>query len=151
VFILLDIDGVMLPAKSWQSPAFLEDGFPAFTLNAVRSLNTIIQNTNATIVLTTSHKDRFDNLQWSTIFSQRGITAKIQKCEYAQEVGVSRADLVLSWLEANPSLENFVIIDDDKSLNDLPSNVKQHLIMTSSYIGLNDSLAELAVERLTHN
>ena len=76
LYILLDIDGVMVPAKSWKAPELLKDGFPAFTDAAVRSLNKILERTRATIVLTTSHRDRFSELEWSGIFLNRGISAR---------------------------------------------------------------------------
>jgi hypothetical protein len=31
MLIFLDIDGVMVPAKSWERPVLLKDGFPAFS------------------------------------------------------------------------------------------------------------------------
>ena len=32
MLFFLDIDGVMVPAKGWKSPEFLDDGFPAFNI-----------------------------------------------------------------------------------------------------------------------
>lgn len=141
----------MVPAKSWSAPRLLEDGFPAFTHNSVNSLNQILHITNATIVLTTSHRNRFSEIEWSSIFSKRGIEANIQKCPSEIDNRVPRIELILNWLDLNSTLSNFIIIDDDKSLNDLPLNLKQNLILTSPLIGLNDSLVENALEKLTQN
>ena len=30
MLVLLDIDGVMVPANSWKKPEFMDDGFPMF-------------------------------------------------------------------------------------------------------------------------
>jgi hypothetical protein len=52
MLLYLDIDGVMVPANAWRKPEILEDGFPAFSSNAVRSLDRIISSSSANIVLT---------------------------------------------------------------------------------------------------
>ncbi|WP_218146412.1 HAD domain-containing protein [Parapedobacter indicus] len=46
----------MVPANSWRRPEILDDGFPAFSPNATKALQRIIDSTGARIVLTTSHK-----------------------------------------------------------------------------------------------
>jgi len=43
------------------------------------------------------------------------------------------------WFETNEIPENFVILDDDTSLNDLSLNLKSHLVLTSTLIGLTDN------------
>jgi len=43
----------------------------------------------------------------------------------------------LHWIKNNPIDEDFIIMDDDKSLNDLPAFLKKNLI-TSSLIGLTE-------------
>ena len=53
MLILLDIDGVMVPANSWKKPEFLADGFAVFSTKSVQALNKIILETNAGILLTT--------------------------------------------------------------------------------------------------
>lgn len=45
--------------------------------------------------------------------------------------GMSRKDELLKWLIYHGVPENFVIIDDDKSLNELPRTLKDRLILTS--------------------
>jgi len=50
MIILQGIDGVMVPAHSWKSPEFLNDGFPNFSPRAITSLNKIISKTNASIL-----------------------------------------------------------------------------------------------------
>jgi hypothetical protein len=57
---------------------------------------------------------------------------------------------VLNWIKKNKGDDNFIIIDDDKSLNDLPFDIKRKLILTSPLIGLNENLAEKAIEALNH-
>ena len=58
MLFFLDIDGVMIPAKSWKTPVFLEDGFPMFSSKAALALQSLITQ-EVTFILTTSHKAKF--------------------------------------------------------------------------------------------
>jgi len=149
VRILLDIDGVMVPAQSWKPSEILADGFAKFGCRATSNLQRIISETGASIVLTTSHKANFSLAEWESIFSSRGVTAKIEKLDY-NSYNLSRKDEILNWLSSQSHHDDFVIIDDDKSLNDLPIQIKDRLILTSAMVGLNEENARIAIEVL-HN
>jgi len=134
------IDGVMAPAKSWQRPDILEDGFVDFSSKAVSVLQDILaQNANTTIILTTSHKSRFSLSQWKAIFERRGLRVNEVKSLNDNTDFQSRNVEILNWFDSNDVQEDFIIIDDDKSLNDLPTFYKDRLILTSSLVGLNES------------
>ena len=140
MLVFLDIDGVMAPAKSWQRPDILEDGFVDFSSKAVSVLQDVLaQNPNSTIILTTSHKSRFSLSQWKIIFERRGLN--VNKLESLNDYTdfQSRKIEILNWFDSNDIHEDFIIIDDDKSLNDLPTFYKDRLILTSSLVGLNES------------
>ena len=132
--ILLDIDGVMAPVKSWVLPNILEDGFIEFSKEAVDVLNNIITK-DCSILLTSSHKNNYSNDEWKSIFKKRGIDIEIEILE--TDKNLSRIEEILSW--KNENNEEFLIIDDDKSLNDLPKFYKERLILTSSMLGLSMS------------
>lgn len=136
----MDIDGVMAPAKSWQRPDILEDGFVDFSSKAVSVLQDVLaQNADTTIILTTSHKSRFSLSQWKIIFERRGLN--VNKLESLNDNNdfQSRKVEILNWFESNDIHDDFIIIDDDKSLNDLPKFFKNRLILTGSLVGLNES------------
>ena len=148
MLILLDIDGVMVPANSWKRPEFLNDGFAAFSMKSINALQKIIFETNANIILTTSHKFRYDISQWLNIFKSRGIDiGKIDRLadNYSN---LNRKEEIMDWLDHNTN-EHYVILDDDKSLNALPSDVKEHLVLTSPLVGLTNELADNAISILT--
>ena len=67
MYVLLDLDGVMIPANAWKRPEILADNFPAFSAKAVKALNDILIATNAEIILTTSHKANYTINQWMEI------------------------------------------------------------------------------------
>ena len=138
----LDIDGVMVPAKSWKSPEFLNDGFPAFSSKAILALQNLISEED-TVILTTSHKSKFSIEKWKSIFKNREIN--IDKIESLPENinNFSRKDEIVNWFNINSIEEDFVIIDDDNSLNELPYFLKENLIQTSPYIGLTEEHAKI--------
>ena len=141
MLLFLDIDGVMVPAKSWKSPEFLDDGFPAFSKKATASLQCIISE-DVTVILTTSHKSNFSIEEWKNIFKNRGIDIKNIKSLPENIHNLSRKDEIKNWFDSNNVDENFVIIDDDKSLNELPTHLKGNLILISPYIGLTEEHLE---------
>jgi len=149
MLILLDIDGVMVPANSWKKPEFHDDGFPMFNSRSVSALQKIISETGASLLLTTSHKSKYNIAQWRNIFKSRGIKAKHIQSLSSNSLHSSRKDEILNWYNAEhiPN-EEFVIIDDDKLLNGLPINIKNNLVLTSPSIGLTEELAENAISIL---
>lgn len=138
MLIFLDIDGVMVPAKSWKSPDLLEDGFPAFSQSACHTLQRLISE-NDTVILTTSHKSNFTIQEWKNIFKHRGIEIPALKALPENNCRLSRKDELLKWFNLNTIQEEFIIIDDDSSLNDLPKDLKKHLIQPSPFIGLSEN------------
>jgi hypothetical protein len=137
MFIFLDIDGVMVPAKSWESPPLLSDGFYKFSERAVRVLQHFITD-DTTVMLTTSHKARFTTNEWKKIFSERGIKVnKMRKLNH-NVASFNRKEEILNWINVNGVPNDFIILDDDKSLNALPAFLKERLILTSSTVGLTD-------------
>ncbi len=150
MLILLDIDGVMVPAKPWSSPPNLEDGFPVFSSKAVQALNEIVSRTNANILLTTSHRGRFSVEEWNTIFRNRKVDVHILKTLSTVDYDKlqTRANEIRSWFAAYTGEEDFIIIDDDKSLNSLPQYLKDRVVQTQAMIGLTTSDVEKAIELL---
>jgi hypothetical protein len=149
MLILLDIDGVMLPANSWSKPEILEDGFPMFSSRSIRALDRIIAETNASLLLTTSHKNKYTTAQWRDIFKKRGIDAKKINRLLSNSLETTRKDEILDWYNKKhiPN-EEFVILDDDKKLNSLPSDIKNNLVLTSASVGLTEELADDAISIL---
>lgn len=137
MLIFLDIDGVMVPAKGWKSPEFFKDGFPVFSSKAVTALQKLISE-DVIIMLTTSHKSRFSVEEWKSIFRNRGINIENIKSLPENTKNLSRKDEMVSWFNVNDIDEDFVIIDDDKSLNDLPPFLRAKLVQTSPHIGLTE-------------
>lgn len=151
MLILLDIDGVMLPANAWKKPEFLEDGFVKFSNAATKGLNKILSATQADIVLTSSHKHKYNIDKWKDIFKNRDIVINNLFKLPDNIAHLSRKDEILNWLNTHNICGNFIIIDDDKSLNELPFFIKNKLIQTSSTIGLTENIADIILKLLKEN
>lgn len=140
--ILLDFDGVMITTQPWRKLEILEDGFIAFNLNAANNLARIIKETNASIVLTTTHRIRFNTRQWTDLFTKRGLYIKcislINETQLVSEMK-DRATEVKEWIEKNGLNVDYIIIDDDSTLHNLPLKIKQRWVKTDSIIGLDIS------------
>lgn len=141
MIIFLDIDGVMVPIKSWKSPELLSDGFPDFSKSAIQVLRNLVSG-DTTVMLTTSHRNRFNINEWKQIFNNRGININSIKILEGTGIGISRKEELLNWFNLNEPKEDYIIIDDDKSLNDLPIELKENLLLTSSMLGLIDKDSE---------
>ncbi|WP_227430290.1 HAD domain-containing protein [Psychrobacter sp. I-STPA6b] len=155
--ILLDFDGVMVTTPSWQAVEQADDGFMAFNSKCVQNLAHILAKTQADIVLTTTHRIHYDEVQWLKLFNNRGIvTNKITKVNQAQSFAelANRCDEVLQWVANNPD-ENFVIIDDDKSLYNLPDSpeydLKKRWVKTQFHQGLTVTGRDKALEILLNS
>lgn len=139
---ILDIDGVMVHANPYKSVELEDDGFYKFNDKAVEIFNSMFRITKDEIILSTSHRYRYSIHQWKTILKDRGISSKkiaILDVGFSINSKVTRRTEIETWISDNNINHNdIVILDDDKSLNDLPLALKQRLCLTSPYTGLNN-------------
>jgi len=135
--VFLDIDGVMVHANPHRTVELEKDGFYKFTPKAIIAINSI---KNAEIILSTSHRHRYEIEIWEKMFIERGVHFNsISMIETARAYGVSRREEIEEWVKIKkyPASE-IIIIDDDSSLNALPKYLKDRLVLTSPYRGLYD-------------
>lgn len=147
--ILLDIDGVLVSAAPWRKVELLPDGFVKFDETASRNLATLIAKTSATIVLSTTHRVSYTNEQWVSILRTRGIfvesVSKINEARNLVEIR-SRHIEVSEWVNKNGPSTDFIIIDDDTSLNQLPDNIKKRWVATAPLVGFNHKALATCLE-----
>lgn len=132
--ILLDIDGVMVRTKSWETDDVHTDGFVKFTPIAIRKLNEILNETGFDIVLTSSRRYTHDIVQMNEFFKTRGIEGQIiyYLPLYDLDLRYSRYDEVIRFIMKHRP-EHYLVIDDDRSLAKL-SNDKW--LKTDPMVGL---------------
>lgn len=139
--ILLDIDGVMVITPTWRQPDFLADGFMAFDSQCANRLATLVTQTQADIVLTSTHRIHYDEKTWQTLLANRGIiTHNVSKVnQVTRFVDFKSRDIeITDWVNHHPT-EKFIIIDDDKSLRNLPDSIKDVWVETQFLTGFNDT------------
>ena len=139
---VLDIDGVMVHANPHRRVELEDDGFYKFNNKAVEIFNLMFRTSKDELILSTSHRYRYSVNQWKTIFKDRGISSKkitILNVSFSANLKVTRRKEIETWISDNDiNYNDIVILDDDKSLNELPLGLKQRLCLTNSYTGLNN-------------
>ncbi len=151
MIILLDIDGVLVMTPAWRITEQHSDGFLKFNSKAEKNLIRLISETNASIVLTTTHRITYSIEKWKEIFNNRGIPVQtIEKVNTRQTIDKmpDRCIEIKEWVDNFGTGRQFVIIDDDLSINSLPSEIKEKWVMTKSMIGLDDECTERAIRIL---
>lgn len=149
--VLLDIDGVLVTTPGWRTAELHRDGFLKFNEKAQKNLIKLIRETNASIVLTTTHRITYSVEKWKEIFNNRGIPVEtIEKVNSKQTIEdmLDRGKEIREWVDNFGTNKNFVIIDDDLSINDLPSEIKDKLVLTKSLIGLDSESTDKAIKIL---
>jgi hypothetical protein len=146
--ILLDIDGVLVTTPGWKQTEILADGFMKFNKAASENLAILFKETNAAIVLTTTHRINFDESQWKEIFKTRGLNfQKISKVNDKTKIEqlADRATEIDEWVKQFGQNENYVIIDDDLSLGSLTTEIKERWVSTKPLIGFDKDAKEKAL------
>ena len=152
--VLLDIDGVLVTTPGWRITEQHSDGFLKFNDRAEKNLIRLITETNASIVLTTTHRITYSIEKWKEIFNNRGIPVEtIEKVNTKQAVGdmLDRGNEIKEWVDNFGIGRSFVIIDDDLSINALPLEIKDKWVMTKSMIGLDEDGTDRALKILRGN
>ena len=131
--ILLDLDGVLIIHAPWRRLDIHEDGYSDFDPVCVRNLNTLIEETGYDIVLSSARRTAVDIDQMNSYFKVRGVSKEI--VAYVPDYNVegepwkTRREELELFLEENKP-ENYLIIDDDKSLSDATEEIKSNWIQT---------------------
>jgi len=152
--ILLDIDGVLVTTPGWKQAEHLADGFMKFSETAVSNLAALYKETNAAIVLTTTHRINYSESQWKEIFKRRGLNFQtISKINDKTEISQlpDRATEIKEWTKSNSIDNNYVIIDDDLSINSLDDSIKERWVATKPLIGFDKEAKEKALLILKSN
>lgn len=149
--ILLDIDGVMVTTPSWQSVELMPDGFMKFNDRAAKNLKELFRQTNAELILTTTHRVTFSEERWLEILKDRNLNfnsvAKLNDRTELRQLP-DRATEIREWFELGGKNTNFVIIDDDSSINSLSNDIKTRWVQTKPLIGFDDACLQQALRIL---
>jgi hypothetical protein len=148
LILILDLDGVLITTPPWKADSIGVDGYSDFNKNCVAQLNKLLSIHHFEIWLSSSRRKGQSLAFLNTIFSNRGILTPITGFLPIHSDKKDRKEEVEFFLQEN-QVSNFLILDDDKSLNDLEEALKSKLVLTSYLKGFNEEKLKEALDKLT--
>ena len=145
--LILDLDGVLITTPSWKADEIAPDGYSVFNKKCVDNLNNLLSKFTFDIWLSSTRRTVKSLEEFNTIFENRNIKEPIIGFLPEYENCKSRADEVVRFIEEFEIL-NFIILDDDKSLNGIKENYKKQLVLTELQKGFDNEKLKIAIEKI---
>jgi hypothetical protein len=121
--IFLDIDGVFVHANPSIALEFLSDGFYKFNDESIKAFNQLITKFPYEIILSTTHRFNHTKEEWISIFQTRGVNIDELTIMDSPIDGQNKKSQVYQYIVKNRlNTNDILIIDDDKSFNDVSIN-----------------------------
>ena len=140
--LFLDLDGVLITTPQWKQDELDADGYSKFDSKCVNHLNTLLGQQTFEIVLSSTGRRTKNIAVFNRIFSFRGIAKFIDRFLPEYDPIKSRSD-ELSKFIGDASFEEFIILDDDKSLNGASVEIRNKWVGTEQHRGFDsDKLQE---------
>lgn len=146
--LILDLDGVLITTSPWKADEIAEDGYSKFNPECVSNLNTLLSKANFEIWLSSTRRTVKSLEEFNSIFENREIQTSITGFlpEYAK--AKSRREEIELFLNEN-DFDKYLILDDDKSLNDLTPDIKKNLVQTELLTGFDSTKLDAALEAIS--
>lgn len=146
--LILDIDGVLITNPPWKADKIHTDGYSEFNNSCVENLNQLLATNTFDIWLSSSRRSSKTLVEFNRIFENRGIDGHITGYLPSCPTCKNRLDEVLNFIDIyHPT--DYLIIDDDKSLNALETPLKTHLILTDLSTGFSFEKLQEAIQKTT--
>ncbi|WP_397363883.1 HAD domain-containing protein [Olleya sp. R77988] len=145
--LILDLDGVLITNPSWKADRIHSDGYSEFNESCVENLNRLLTLTEFDIWLSSTRRTVKSLTEFNLIFKNRRIKKEIVGFlpEYAD--CKNRKEEVLKFITEFKA-SDFLIIDDDKSLNGLENGIKDSLVLTELTKGFNSEKLKEATKKI---
>lgn len=137
--IFLDIDGVLNNAKSKEESLT----FPCVDDGNLQHLKHVIEETNASIVLTSTWKEDYQEDDAVRHF----LDDNLPICDITDDKILNRGKGILAYLSARRDVESFVILDDE-AFDFEDCGLMDHWVKTSFGCGLTEEDAKKAIRIL---
>ena len=151
--LILDLDGVLITTPSWKADEMDFDNYSKFCSTCINNLNNLLLSFEFDIWLISTRRTVKTLKEFNEIFKNRKIIQEIIGFVPQQNEINNRKEEVLHFIEKiNP--KNYIIIDDDKTLNGLNKNMKSNLVLTELMKGFNTEKlneAKRIMEQKVHN
>ena len=143
--LLLDLDGVLITTSPWKPDVIDLDGYSQFNASCIENLNTLLVFRDFDIWLSSSRRTNTTLERFNELFEYRKIRQPIIGFLPPNEHYDSRCVEISRWLQAIQT-NNYLIIDDDKSLLDFKDS--KRLVLTKYLLGFNGEKLEEAREQI---
>ncbi|MCW3072045.1 MAG: hypothetical protein JWO44_1935 [Bacteroidetes bacterium] len=144
--ILLDIDGVLIITPPWKPDVLHADGYSDFDKKSVAHLNVLLAGANAELWLSSSRCMNKSLEEFNELFSNRGIKQELKGYVSGTD-DYGRIARINAFLDHEP-VKNFLILDDDASLDDLDAGRKKSWVKTFPLLGFDHERLEEALEKI---
>ncbi len=145
--LILDLDGVLIINPSWKADRIHRDGYSEFNESCVENLNQLFTFAEFDVWLSSTRRTAKTLTEFNLIFKNRGINNKIAGFLPNYTDCRNRKEEIVKFI-SEFELSDFLIIDDDKSLNGLENEIKSKLISTELTKGFNSEKLKEAIEKI---
>lgn len=137
IYLLLDLDGVLITTPSWKADEIEEDGYSKFNDGCIDRLNVLLEHKRIQIWLSSSRRTTKTLNEFNKIFKARSINGRITGFLPIYEDCKNRKEEILNFIKEK-GITKYLILDDDNSLNGLNKEVKGKLVKTDYLIGFSE-------------
>lgn len=143
--LILDIDGVLITNPSWRPDLIHMDGYSDFNKSCVKNLNRLFDICDFDIWLSSTRRKVKSINEFNEIFKNQGIMKEITGFLPQYSNCKNRKEEISNFINEF-RLFDFLIVDDDKSLNGLDYKMKERLVLTNLTEGFNNDKLIEAIE-----
>lgn len=147
IILFLDLDGVLITTASWKADEIDSDGYSKFSPKLVMNLNKLLHTENFEIWLSSSRRLNKSLEELNEIFKTRNISKSIKGLLPYFPPLKNRKEEIERFVKEN-KIEDYLILDDDKSLNGLPIPMKEKLVLTQYMKGFNEEKLSEALNKI---
>lgn len=137
IYLLLDLDGVLITTPSWKADEIEEDGYSKFNDSCIDRLNVLLEDKRIQIWLSSSRRTTKTLNEFNKIFKARSINGRITGFLPIYEDCKNRKEEILKFIK-DKRITKYLILDDDNSLNGLNKEIKEKLVKTDYLIGFSE-------------
>ena len=143
--LILDLDGVLITTPPWKADKIDPDGYSKFNDDCIKNLNELLEKVEIEIWLSSTRRTVKTLDEFNNIFKNRKIRKSITGFVPVYENIKNRKEEVERFINER-KLENYIILDDDKSLNELNFEMKKNLVLTELIKGFDQEKLNEAIK-----
>lgn len=146
--LILDLDGVLITTPAWKADTIDHDGYSAFNQSCVQNLNQLLELYDFQIWLSSTRRTVKTLQEFNLIFKNRHILQNIEGFVPQYPNCKNRKEEIIQFIKEY-KIDDFLIVDDDKTLYDLDKKTKERLISTELIKGFTIEKLNEAIKKLT--